>query len=96
MEEKNKMRTLLRDVKFRLQKLKDNPPSDQIQPILRQIECDRQILQELAQAIGGQILNDFQTFTTDLQHFIKSPDDMAAFPQVQDDINILVNDLELS
>jgi hypothetical protein len=95
MDEKKRMQSLLKDIKFRLKKLNDHPPQEQINPILEQIESDRLILQELAQALGGRVFEDFNIFTTDLQHYIQSPEDTTAYPQVQDDINILINQLEI-
>ncbi len=94
MSEKQKMQVLLKDVGYRLQKIKDNPPGDQIEALLQQIEKDRLIMHELARSIGGVIFRDYQIFAKDLEHYISTPEDIAAYPQVQDDINILVNELD--
>ena len=90
---KQEMKKLLNDVVLRIQKLNHHPREEQIPEIKGQITKNIAELSQIAGNIGGQIETDFAIFQNDLTQFLNVPEDRTAWPQLNDDAAILLNQL---
>ena len=93
-KEKEEMRFLIQDLRLRLRKLKDNPVTEQKSGLLDKIHSDLDRLSKMARVIGGQVLLDYSNLHTDIGQFLNVPEDKTAFPQVEADVEILLNELK--
>ncbi|MEX0961760.1 MAG: hypothetical protein WDZ28_02755 [Simkaniaceae bacterium] len=93
LEYKEEMKSLINDLMLRVRKLENVPREEQVSIIMDKIESDKARLDKIAHFIGGQILLDFNMFASDLNQYLKVPDDRSAYPQLADDAAILLNAL---